>query len=74
MRVLLKDRADQTLMLVEPTDVDYDRDEQELYFYSGDACYVVEHLDENNIISAMQTLFAEGKVDLTAYPSFREVR
>ena len=73
MRVVLKDRADQTLMLVEATDVTYDREDLELYFYCGDCCYVVKDIPAPNANAAIQALFESGKVDLTHYASFREV-
>lgn len=69
MRVLLQDKTDSTLMVVEATDVCYDKDSQTLCVYVNDTCFSVERMIQSNADAAIRGLFATGMADLTMYPA-----
>lgn len=72
MRALLKDKEDQTLIVIEVTEAVYDPKPKMLYLRNADAGYQVERIVKPNADSALQTLYEEGKVDLTNFPACAE--
>ena len=67
MRVLLKDKSDNTIFVSEITGTGYDPELQELYLYANSETFTVKRIAKINADSVVQELFAEGKSDLTLY-------
>lgn len=67
MRILLRDKEDQTLVLVEAEHVIYNPDAQELYVSSANYDYTVHKIVRPNADSAISELYASGLVDLTTF-------
>ncbi len=72
MRALLKDKADQTLIAVEVTEVVYDPDAAILYLRNADAGYQVERIVRVNADGALRELYEKGLVDMTEFPAAAE--
>lgn len=71
MRILLTDREDNTLIVVEPTDVRYDPELSELYIYTANGdYYVVTEIDRFHADRALRELYDHDRVDLTVLKSY----
>ena len=67
MRVLMRDREDDTLLVVEAISVCYDKDAQELVIDTAEDQYVVGRIVPANADSVLRELYNSGKTDLTEY-------
>ena len=67
MRALIRDKSDNTLMLIEVTEACYSPEDKELYLTSPDHDYCIEGIVQVNAHSAFTDLFDTGKVDLSIY-------
>ena len=67
MRVMLRDKEDQSLVVIEAEHVYYNPETQELYVSSANYDYTVHKIVRANADSAIRELYASGKVDLTTF-------
>ena len=68
MRVLLKDKRDGALAVVEAIEVNYDPSDKSLCvcLYGGDS-YLIEGMARETADEWIDKLWVEGKIDLTSY-------
>ena len=74
MRVLMRDKDDSTLILIEAASITYDRTAMELYVGTVETDYVIERITEVNANSLIQELYNTGKVDVTLYSAYEDER
>ena len=72
MRVLMRDKDDSTLILIEAASITYDRTAMELYVGTVETDYVIERITEVNANSLIQELYNTGKVDVTLYSAYED--
>lgn len=69
MRVLMRDKDDQTLVALEVTEAVYDPEKQMLYLYNTDTGYQVERVVGVNADSIFRDMYSNGMTDPTDYPA-----
>ena len=67
MRALLRDKSDNTLIVIEVTEACYSPQDNELYLNSPDNEYCIEGIVQVNADSVFSELFETGKADLSIY-------
>ena len=71
MKVLLKEAADRTLVLLEVEEINYNPEERVLNIWSSQSSFVIRNIEKSNADYITNDAFRCDKLDLTTYEAVR---